>query len=375
MKKVLYILALTTLVSAVQAETLSDTGSVRFYGVLDQSVYAVNDGTGTQSGIGSLSNQTTRLGILGEDRLNGGWKSGFQLETQLAMNSGAVGSSGTGAPQTTTGTSEVFNRAANMYIGNAESGEFRLGRMATPIAGNYSRFDALQINSLGLVSYYNAGLVNSGTNKITGINGNGAIQGTNSAQTEIGFFANGVQYTSPKVYNTTITFFTSPGNNNTNALREMSGVYDQGPLQLGAGFGQAADTSGNYVFNRSLLGAAYQLGQWRLSVSQIALTYQNSTLGHNTLIRQVGVKYSVNDRWTVGTEYTTAQDTVSTNNSSRTLGVATEYALSKRTSVYGIAGRTVNNGNSAIGPIYSTSATLVSGRDVNGIATGIKYSF
>jgi len=33
------------------------------------------------------------------------------------------------------------------------------------------------------------------------------------------------------------------------------------------------------------------------------------------------------------------------------------------------------SGNAAMAPLYATSATLVLGQDVNGIAAGIKYSF
>jgi hypothetical protein len=375
MKKILCVLTSAIVLSTSQAASLSDDGSVKAYGVIDQSVWAVNDGTNTQSGVGSLANQTTRVGIIGEDRLGGGVKAGFNLETQILMSTGAVGSSGTGVAQSTTGTSEVFNRAANMFISSREAGEFRIGRMITPIAGNYGKFDALNMNSLGLITYFNAGLVNSGTNKITGIDGGGQVMGTNSASTEIGFYTNGVQYTTPKYYGTTVALFTSPASNNANAQREMITMSQQGNLQLGAGIGQAADSAGNYVFTRSILGAAYTIGNWKISAAQIGMIYQNARLGHNTLIRQAGVKYSITDRWTVGTEYTKAYDTINTINNSATLGLASEYALSKRTSLYAIAGRTINSGSSAIAPIYSTGATLVSGRNVNGYASGIKYTF
>lgn len=374
-KVLLCVLASAMLLGTAFAEVPEGNTNVKFYGTIDQSVFAVNDGFGTQSGIDSLANKTTHVGIIGTENLGSGLTSGFNLETQILMSNGAVGSSGTGASQTTTGTSEIFNRAANMFIGSKDAGEFRLGRMVTPISGTFMKYDALGMNSLGLAAYWNAGLVNYGTNKLTGIDGKGTIGGTNAAQTEPGYFANGVSYTTPTVYHTTASFFTSPGANNSNAIREMLVSHEQGPVQLAAGVGQLSDTSGNYVLTRNMVGATYTLGNWKFSGTQIGLIFDNPTLGHNVQIRNAGVKYAVNDRLWVGTEYTTAQDTVNKVNSSKTLGLATEYSFSKHTAIYAIAGRAMNGGAAAIGPIYSTGATFVAGRSVNGVASGIKYVF
>ena len=388
MKKILLaiLLASTTLVSYAQS-------SVNIYGVLDEAYYNVTSGSSairSQNGLGSYAGTTSKLGFIGSEDIGGGTKAGFNLETQINMSTGAVSSSSTGAAQSTSGTSEVFNRAANVSLGNNQFGEIKIGRQITPLYDNISGFDALGINSMGMINYFVSATTAYGVNTITGQNASTNIGNTSSSNTNPDIFTNAIQYKTPTYSGVSVRLFTSPGSGsttsqNSGALRESSINYEgQGQLtglKLVAAYGVTdTSTNGQVAQNRSLLGASYDWNKFKFSASRSYIQYYTgampgTVLGNNTLLNQIGVKYRVTEPWWVGAEYTTAADKNVVANKSSTVGIATGYNLSKRTSVYSFIGSTQNSGAASVLPVYGSSATGTSGISSVAYAMGIRHAF
>jgi len=386
MKKLL----LATLMAATCGMSFAQS-NVTIYGILDESYYGVSSAgaTHTQNGLNSNGVNTSRLGFKGVEDIGGGTKVGVNLESQLTLSSGAMGSSSTGVAQSTTGTSEIFNRGANLSISNSKVGEVRLGRQATPIYVGQNNADALGINSLGLINYFTYMSVLYGTNAITGQNASTYVGGATSSGTIPNNFANGIGYTTPTFYGVNATLFTSPGSgNNTEqnaaAIREGTINYvGDGRLKgltAVAGYGNLnSTTSGIPAVSRSLLGASYTWEKFKFSANHMQWQFKNgvfsTVMGNNTSLNNLGVKYQVTAPLWVGVEYTAAKDNSNSNNSSATTGIATGYDLSKRTMLYAFVGSTQNRGQSAMTGVYGSSAVISPGVNNYGYSVGMKHTF
>ena len=365
--------------------------NVSIYGLLDQSYYGVQQASGAtqiQNGLDSAATATSRIGFKGSEDIGGGLKVGFNLESQINLATGATGSSQTGTTQATTGTSEVFNRAANISLNDAKIGELKIGRQTTPIYGAMNSADALGINSLGLVNNFAMASVLYGTNAITGQNAGTNIGGASANGTIPNFFSNGLSYTSPTFVGVNATLFTSPGSGsttttNSGAIREAlvnytgSGVVNG--LNAVAGYGTTDSASGAPALARSLLGVNYTWNKFKFSVARVSLKFTNSVfstvVGDNTDITNAGIKYQVTAPLSVGIETTTAADKNNTSNKSTTNGVAANYDLSKRTAVYAFVGFTKNQGASQMTPLYGAAATGTPGVNNTGYALGLRHTF
>ena len=370
----------------------SAQSSVSLYGVLDQSYYGLSNSTGAntqlQNGINSSGASTSRFGLQGSEDLGGGLKAGFNLESQLTLSSGAVGSSNTGAAQTTTGTSEVFNRASNVSLSSKQFGDVTIGRLTTPINGAIASVDALGINSLGLTNYFVYGSALYGSNLVTGLAAGSNIGGASSASAIPDLFASGIGYKTPAYHGVTGSIFTSPGSgnttsNNAGAIREalvnFNGEGALKGLNVQAATGTVANSLGAVSLTRTLLGVNYTWDKYKVSVSQVNLRYDNSQfasiIADDLVITNAGIKYQVTAPLWIGVSYTVAKDTVNTANSSSTIGIAANYELSKRTSLYALAGTTSNSGASAMTPLYGASATGTAGVDNTAYAVGLRHIF
>jgi len=127
MKKSLIALAVLGVVSgAAMAQS-----SVTLYGIADaalvkQGGQRAQMGSGTGSGINSanMTNQDSRLGVLGTEDIGGGLKAGFQFETRLSLENG-----NSIAKNNSNG---LWSPAAFVWVGGDSWGTFKMGRSLTP---------------------------------------------------------------------------------------------------------------------------------------------------------------------------------------------------------------------------------------------------
>ena len=388
MKKLLLALGLISTFGLAQAQS-----SVTLYGILDESYYSVSSGSSAvkgQNGMSSQTASTSRFGLKGSEDLGGGNKAGFLLESQINLGTGAVGSSTSGTTQSTSATSEVFNRAAYISLSNNNVGDLKIGRQYTPVWESVIAADSLGINSLGLANYFTTAGQLYGTNVITGQNAGTYIGGAAAGGTTPNLYANGISYTTPTYFGVNGKVFTSPGSGstttqNTGAIRAIALNYAGTGVVNGLSAVFAYDTTdsttgGAGAQSRSLLGASYTWEKFKFSASRSYIQYNNTLTagaiyGDNVLINSIGVKYQVTAPIWVGLEYSTAADKNVTANKSSTTGLAAGYDFSKRTNVYALVGTTQNSGQSAMTPLYGASATGNPGISNVAYAVGMRHSF
>jgi len=367
----------------------SAQSSVTLYGRLDANVGTVDPGSkgsagknanpgesvtkmsdGGTSGLGA-----SRFGMRGVEDLGDGVKAYFKLESQISVDNGANG----GATQTS--TNSMFNREAYVGVGSTTWGDVRFGRLET-LSREVNRLinDASDDNQLTMSEVIE-------TNKTqTGYNQNRVLFNTFGTRVD-----NAISYRSPIFVGVaqmiaTYSFGESAAAPSGNATTAFTGnstaagniasytgvgfIVTAGPLSAdmiyeqvnGGGTSGAASKTGtigaNYDLGFAKIYAAYQDGT---DVTQAfganSMTVFNKNTGSSAVnssgvdlkASNYGVKVPVG-KWTFVAQYTQSElsgnasnlgaltSTWKTNELNQSkYGMSAAYALSKRTTIYGVA--------------------------------------
>ncbi len=369
----------------------SAQSSVTLYGRVDANMGAVDPGSLGKAGknadvgksVAKMSDGGTgglgasRFGMRGTEDLGDGLKAYFKLESQISVDTGANG----GATQTS--TNAMFNREAYVALGSTTWGDIRFGRLET-----LSREVNRTINDASDDNQLTMSEVIETNRKQTGYNQN--LTYFNNFGTRVD---NAISYRSPSFMGiaqmiATYSFgekaaaptgnATAAFNGNTSAAGNIASyagvgfIVTAGPLSAdmiyeqlnGNGTsGSASKTGtigGNYDLGFAKIYAAYQDGT---DVTQAfgvnSMTTFGTTAGNTTAntgradnaatgvdlkASNFGVKVPVG-KWTFVAQYTQselsgtnlAQSVWGTNEVSQAkYGMSAAYALSKRTTVYGV---------------------------------------
>jgi len=321
MKKTQFALAALALVASTAAFA---EGSTTVYGRLDVSASRV---TGQATQMLHSNWDTSVIGVKGSDELTGGMKASFQLEGGLNPATGEVANGGTAAG--------LFNRLANVSLAG-DFGSTGLGLQFSPFVGA-----ALNGVATGNESFYVNMLVMAGATGGT----------TYGSQTTGGFFIpNAVSYSTPNIGGISATALTQIANG-SDATKLTASKYDAVAVNYAAGDLSVAggyQKSGTAATTAYTVSAAYNMGPARIAGGYI--TSNPDTAGTaSTNTYHLGASYNLVENLTASVNY--AKNNATT---SQTLTVAgLQYSLSKRTYVYGIAGR----GTNGILPLYGSLAT------------------
>ncbi len=327
MKKTQFALAALALVASTAA--FADT---TVYGRLDASVSRV---TGQATQIMHSNWDTSVIGVKGSDELTGGMKASFQLEGGLNTGTGESSNSGTSAG--------LFNRLANVSL----AGDFDstgLGLQFSPFVG--SALNGVATNN---ESFYVNMLVMAGATGQTTYTP--FVNGVQTETTTGGFFIpNAVSYSTPNIGGFSATALTQLANGN-DVTKPTASKYDAvavnyaaGDLSVSGGYQKTGTAVAGTAYTVS---AAYNMGPARIAGGYI--TKNPDAAGtDSTNTYHVGASYNLAENLTASVNYAKNNAT-----NSQTLAVAgLQYSLSKRTSVYGIAGR----GTNGILPLYGSLA-------------------
>lgn len=335
-------IALAVLALVASTAAMAET---TVYGRLDASVSRV-DGQATQM---MHSNwDTSVIGVKGSDELTGGMKASFQLEGGLNSATGEVANSGTSAG--------LFNRLANVSLAG-DFGSTGLGLQFSPFVGA-----ALNGVATGNESFYVNMLVMAGATGATtyGATGTGGF-----------FIPNAVSYSTPNMGGFSSTVLTQLANGNDVTKPEASKYdavavnYAAGDLSVAGGY----QKSGTAAATAYTVSAGYNMGPARIAGGYITSNPDAAgTASTNTY--HVGASYNLVENLTASVNYAKNNAT-----SSQTLTVAgLQYSLSKRTYVYGIAGR----GTNGILPLYGSLAagnTPAATASTTGYSVGVVTNF
>ena len=369
----------------------SAQSSVTLYGRLDANVGSVDPGNkgkaGSSARVGEAVTKmndgangglgASRFGMRGVEDLGDGVKAYFKLESQIAADTGANG----GATQTS--TNSMFNREAYVGLGSSTWGDIRLGRLET-LSREVNRTinDASGENQLNISEVIDT----SGAVTQTGASGyNQNLTYFNNFGTRVD---NAISYRSPSfmglaqmiaTYSFSESAAAPTGNSNTAfgstntlvkgniaAYMGVGFIVTAGPLsadlvyeqlngggQGGGAFSKTGTIGANYDLGFAKLFAAYQDGtDVTQAFGQNAMTVftggTGSIAGKNSGVDLKASNYGVKapfGKWTFIAQYT--QSELSGNNLLKSVwgddqirqskyGMSAEYALSKRTSVYGV---------------------------------------
>lgn len=390
MKKILALLAVAGLTSAFAEVTV--------FGNFDQSLYRGTYGGQSMTSTTYNGGSTSHFGFRGSEKLNGSTTASFELQSELNLNSGQVGSSTTGISNTDSRLSTVFNRAAWIQMSNNDFGSLRVGRQQNAWWETVTKYNNTGINSFGWIAaaavtggsttqhlVYN-GTDLSAAGKVFNFMGassnNPSYTGSNEA------FMGGITYVTPKIGNFSAkvqtgtidqSYTTAAGANNA---RGLALDYETDALKVGYGWDVKQDANGDTAWTQRVIGAKYQLGQYTLTAARNETTFGSlarSQGAHNLVINALGIGTS-SGSWNYDLGLTKLSDVDNSNNSARYVGVVARYNFSKTASWYAGAGQTKNEGQSRLGPVYGSSGTTIPvagdvGKTVNAMLTGVRFQF
>lgn len=379
-------------VAALASSAAMAQSNVTIYGIVDASAYTSNGGADAAAGVvgakarnyGFLSNAvaSSRLGFKGTEDLGNGLKAIFNLETELSLATGQMGSgtSGAGAGN--------FTRAANVGLAS-NYGTLTLGRQATPTYAAVAASDVLGANSGGLTNaWVYSNLDSNTTTRITGL-GTGAL--TNGAAVLPNGYAAGAGYASPVFSGVQVKFYTNVGNNDSGSSYSNAGLRDFAVSYDGFGFSgrvshqivKGNDLAGNPTNQlgteqkNTVVGGSYTIGAAKLAAAWVKTKFDNSVALanlHDIRTYTLGGTYKMGQT-TLGLSYTNTKDTEVTANKVTQITAMADYALSKRTSAYALLTRAGNSGNATMNGLYTANAASAVGVDVTSMALGLKHSF
>ena len=358
------------------AGSASAQSSVTLFGIVDTGVRAVKNGDGgTVKSLTSNGLSTSRLGFRGVEDMGGGLKAGFWLESEIAADTGTVGSiAGTFANNTATSAAKFFNRRSTISL-MGPFGEARLGRDYVPTYTNLATFDAY--GAVGVGSILN--IIGTSTTGTLGSSA-GTLQRADNA----------IQYFLPAnlggLYG---SIMAAAGEGNTTASgnnRYVGGRvgYATGPLEAAGAYSRTRIPGSDdlRVWNA---GASFKLGVAKLSALYHRGDHDPSGLparrqkvwavGANVSIGQGEIRATYQRSDVGGGTVVGLRD----QDDARLYAVGYIHNLSKRTAFYADLGRLQNRGRSQLtipgGTLAGSNFGTVDNRDSTALALGVRHSF
>jgi len=347
------------LMSAGIAPAVMAQSSVTIYGVLDVYTGYQNTTVGGKNtsltAMGNNGSMTSRLGFKGSEDLGGGYRA-------------------------TQNSYRLFDRQSWVGIGGG-FGEVRAGRQNSPMFYYSGNMDAF-----GAATYGSA--YNNFANWIARVD-------------------NDISYISPKFANSTLELHYSLGEKTdslaANSVYQMGIQTQQGPVYFATAYVNANNSTNTVNVKQFMAGGNYDYGSGKVylgffrtnavisSSTATALTNPagkydptgsvvGTTAGnyHNTY--SLSADYRFTPSLTVGAGGGYIKDSSSLNNNAKQLSLIANYDLSKRTRVYTVLSRLINQHTAAYkmtGASFTGSQSLSpqAGANETGFQVGIRHTF
>lgn len=326
--------------------------SVTIYGNVDLGLMTGNNDTKNQVYDGGIS--PSIWGLRGTEDLGGGLKASFNLESHFEADEGKqVGGQ--------------FRRQSNIALSSASLGTLTLGNMYSPAVLAFAATDprGLRENFSGLYPWaYNSGVLSGGsTNTDVGVFVKNAIAYSNTLG-PVGVSAS---------YSVAENSATGPTGGAVTAL----GLTYSGPVSLSAAY-QAADyaNTSNEASKMYSVGVGYTMGAITAKANYLNAVSKSSTgvETNDVGIFGLGLDWKTSSANTVIAAFYRGKDDKVSNSTTSTFILADEYALSKRTTLYGQLA--FANLDSAAGPRTSVIEQVpMAGKNTSLLNVGIKHSF
>ena len=368
MKKHLLALAALATVSGVAAAQ----SNVTVYGIVDMAVNSLNK-TAVQglskNSLDSGGMSPSIFGFRGTEDLGGGLKASFNLEGHIAADTG-TGSQWGG----------LFGRQANVGL-SSSLGSVTLGKQYTAAVLAFASTDprGLKETNSGLMSWAfsqkplttdNSVPASGTTTQNTNVPIDVFMANAVGVSTQVGGLSLSGQYAAGE----------AAGNTSQNSAYSLGAVYTQAGLTVSAGRqsqnGNSATTS-IYKNEKTTVGAAYKLGAATVKLNYLETKSNNSSgvAAYKYHVVGAGVDYALNAKNTLTVAYYDAQNKgvgASSTDDSKTWIVSNDYALSKRTTLYGL----VSGSKQGLGYTgASASGTAAAGVNQTLFQAGVRHTF
>jgi len=395
--------------------------NVTIYGIVDVGIESGNSGFGTKTRIQSGQSAGNRLGFRGEEAIGNGNSVFFTLEQGFALDNGQMTNNsshmGTGSGYATgAGTSIGVNTGSAAGVQQTTGAGLFQRQSLAGIKGSWGsltvgRQYAPEFLVTAAVDPFAAGL--GGNNGVV-LGGAGFAQRLDNAamymSPTMSGFTFGIGYSTGSENNTNAdtagTGPTSVTNDSANKATVAMLTYANGPAYFGLAHhntnGAAYDptATGNQTGlakNKSWLGAAsWNFGSFKLSGTyfrgdtnqpggaNVVLATNLLSVGKTADVRAytLGVQVPMG-AWTINAVYGNRDDKTINEKDFTTFSIGGEYALSKRTALYGAytkfnnkPGSALAAGGGVINTALNTGLQLQNqGYDPNALQLGMRHSF
>jgi predicted porin len=348
------------------------------YGVAHMSANSfssVNDGSGNSTGLTSMSSNSSRLGIKGDEDLGGGLKAVYQMEFGVAMDGntdGGANANGNGTVSGTTARNNNFMSLRNTFVGLS-------GGFGTVLAGRHDSLIKMTGRKYDLFGDQ--------------IGNNRNILGGSAAAASTlvdGRHNNVLAYVSPSFSGVSFGVAYVPSSAATgaetfdNAATKQAALtamvdYTAGAFSVTGGYINIDNADTVNAFTAYRLGAGYTFG-----AAKVVGLYQNAGLSGAGNSKQdtygIGGSYKVGAAGTIKAQYYTAADVNGGKVDGTLTTVGYDHALSKNTTAYAVYAAAHNNTSAA----YTTDMTnsgsgsnvaAIAGKDNSAFSVGIIHNF
>lgn len=340
--------------------------SVTIYGIVDAAVVITsNQAGGTKTAVDAGQLATSRWGFKGTEDLGGGLKANFALESTLANDTGAGGSSfGTPAQAT------MFDRISTVGLSGA-FGSVDLGRQ-----------NMLGVGSVGLADP--TGLAHAGTNPnvlYSALNSSAlfGLYGTNGGGTALRQ-NNSIKYVTPVMSGfigaAMYGFGEQAGNTSANTYKGLSGTFTDGISGVAIAYAKLRNTADTDTLTLIGGGAKYVMNPFTLKLTYVQSEADLSK--RKIAVIGAGVDYALSPALTLTAAYYNTKQSGSPaleGKADQYIAMA-KYALSKRTTAY--ASLTYAKAGSATNPsdLAMASGLVGNGNDTATRTTiGVMHTF
>ena len=339
--------ATLAVLAAVSATSYAQS-SVTLFGVADVTMQVGRGSETNRTSLGSGGLASNRLGFRGIEDLGGGMKAGFWLESEVFADTGAADSN------------RFWGRRATVSL-TGDFGEVRLGRNKTASRLHLEDFDPFTFTGLGSVGavYSNLGSGNS---------------------TSYGRADNLVSYSLPgglSGFYGGVDISAGEGTG-TNKGQSVRLGYKNGPLHVSGTYASTSNAADSDKFKLMSIGAAYDFGVARPSLSytenkymsrkqQILTASVTVPLGQGQLMAAYTDSKANTVAETAATGYTPIGD-------AKLFAIGYAYNLSKRTALYTTFSQ-IDNDGAAKFLVAGAPAATAGGQKSSGFDVGIKHSF
>ncbi|MGK5027886.1 porin [Janthinobacterium sp. RB2R34] len=304
------------IIASFAAATAQAQSNVVVYGVVDLGLAKTSG-----SSIVERENQASRLGFKGTEDLGNGLKAIFNLESEFKADTGAQATANT-----------LFDRQA--WVGlTGDFGTVYLGRTKDLLDGTLARVDPF--NTYGVIGKINEPVMRGGQSP------NGAAAG--GSVVGVSRVSNSVTYNSP-----TFSGFVLSGQvvaseiNDADAGYSVVATYDMGPASAHAGYQKKVQSVANAAAEPTLwlVGGGYKFGPAKITFDYSKADTDVAVNGEFKSFL-IGLAYDIGGGAIKASYVKQKQDStlVSGKETAKAFGLGYDYPLSKRTAVYGYAGR------------------------------------